>query len=102
MATKTFGKLEEEVKTSGDYSKEVTKLVGEDFPMTIRVVDGKLVGFEFETSFKVGSTKAVETEEKDYEDNPVLDYEEDYTEKKLTKAQIDKIEKWANENVVSS
>lgn len=84
-------------KTSQDYIDEIVEIIGDTPPMEVQVVGGKLVYFKFEETWKEGSTTLVK---KLNEDGVEVDeYVEDYTDKKLSKGQISKIEKWVGENI---
>lgn len=108
-----FGSLQ---KTDNDFISEIKELVGRDFPMTISVVNGKLIYFSYNTEIKIGGTTPIEVEE-DYQvptgeldenELPIYDtfkntivtgYEEDYSVEHLTPEQIEIINTWAEQNV---
>ena len=105
------------LKTTAEYEKELTEIVEKEFPKTLTVVAGKLVQFSYETSWKSGSTRPVQTgqfakmkvesEDKDGNsviveietDTPIYDYVEDYTKEELTQEEIETINAWAQQNV---
>lgn len=98
MTTKTFG---QPLKKEEDYIDEVRALVdGLQFPLFVRTsASGELAEVQYETEWLEGGTTAVE--KTDDEGNTFIDYEENYTTKKLTAAQIKTIDKWATENIQS-
>jgi hypothetical protein len=102
MATKTFGS---EPKTSDDYVNELYKHVGIKFPLSMTVVGGRLVTGSYETTWEEGGTEPKPRVDKRnqpvYHPNgePVYDYVQHNTKKKLTDAQIKKIDAWMKENV---
>lgn len=106
MTTKSFGAA---LKTNEDYMQELHDLVGQIFPitMTVNTATGQVQQFSYETEWKEGGTTAVEKTDDngstilDEQDNPVIDYIENYTKKKLTAAQIKLVDQWASENIKS-
>mgnify|MGYP001396367678 CR=1 FL=1 len=96
MATKTFGK---EPETERNYVAELHKLVGAKFPVSVTTEFGKLVNVVYETEWKEGNTTPVETDELDENDNPIIDYKENYTKRKLTAAQIKKVDAYIKKNI---
>ncbi len=105
------------LKSNKDYENELNNLTGRAFPKTLIVVDGRLIQFSYETSWKSGSTRPVQTgqfakmkvesEDKDGNsviveietDTPIYDYVEDYTKEELTQEEIETINAWAQQNV---
>lgn len=111
MATIDFGL---DTKTSDDYIAEIYETIGAHFPLSVAVGDGKLLRVSAETEWREGGTTPVE-EEVEIEktlvvdgveetvkvtETRVVDYEEDYTEKKLTKAQVDDLNAYIEDNLV--
>lgn len=106
-------------KTIMDFEQELNELVSKPFSKNLLVINGKLIQFSYETTYKTGGTTPVETgefvkipvetEDVDEEgnsiiieietDTPVYDYVEDYTEEELTPAEISTINTWAEQNV---
>lgn len=90
MATKTFG--EQNPPTLIDtITSDLHKLVGVEFPCIVTVTEGKLTHFSYDTEWKEGGTEPVE------HTNPrtkevTIEYKENYKVKKLTDAQIKKID----------
>lgn len=85
-------------KTSDEYISEIYELIGVEFPLEITVSpDGKLLKILAETEWSIGTTDAVTT---NHEDGTVsTEYKENYTEKKLTEAQIKKLNIWIEQNI---
>ena len=97
MKTRKHGIHNEEIR---NYRTEVYDLVGVIFPATVTVRDNKLIGFSYDDEWKEGGTTPVEV--KATKKKPAyIDYKENYTKKSLTKEQVDKIEKWVKDNLVS-
>lgn len=90
---------------------DLLKLVGHlGFPVTLTMVKDKLVSYEFETEWKEGTTTPVPRLEEYYlrrangkfaknlfgkkivKHREVFDFEENYTDKKLTSAEAEKVE----------
>ena len=94
MATKTFGKPQ---KTAADLISEVYKLAGDKFPLSLTTSNGKIINASYETTWVEGGTVPVEST--DESGNIVTDYKENYTDKKLTAAQIKKIDAWIEKNI---
>lgn len=93
MATHTIG----EIKTADQFVEELHALAGgKPFPVTVTVLGGELLQVSFETEWQEGTTTPVEDEH-----GNIVDYEPNYTKKKLTQAEIKKINDYANENVKS-
>lgn len=97
MATKEFGKTK--VKDAGDYTAEIYDHIGAKFPLSLTVVNEKVIGCSYETSWKEGGTTPVATGKFDERGNPVYDYQPNYTEKELTATQTKKLEAWVNAHV---
>ena len=95
MATKTFGTP---VKTAEEYLQELYKLAGVEFPIEITLSNGKIVAASYETTWKDGGTTPVEKLDKKTNET-TIEYEEHYTNKKLTAAQIKKVDAWLKENI---
>lgn len=94
--SKEFGQIRQ-LKTSEDYIIELQEIIGVMPPTEVQVVDGKLVYFKFEETWKEGHTELVK---KLNEDGVEVDeYVEHYEDKRLTSTQIKKIEKWVGENL---
>lgn len=96
MATKAFGSP---VKTSQDYIDELHELAGVEFPINITVTGGRIATITYETTWKEGSTMPVATGEVDGMGNPVIEYEDNYSNKKLTAAQIKKVDAYIKKNI---
>lgn len=96
MATKTFGK---EIKSGDQITEELYTIVGDRFPLSLTIANGAVVNMTYEDEWKEGTTNAIDTSELDENNQPIVNYEEDYTNKKLSKAQIAKINAWAEENI---
>ena len=95
MATKTFGKVP---KTSDEYLDELYKEAGATFPVKVVVDAGKLFSISYDTDWKEGGTTPVEV--KDKKTGAVtIDYKENYSNKKLSAAQIKKIDAWIEKNL---
>lgn len=98
MATKNFGATDLQPRDIGaEAMAAVHKLVGENVPVKIGVLNDKIVQFSFDTEWQEGGTTPVV----DMKTKQVTGYKEDYTTKKLSAAQVAKLEKWAKENVVA-
>ncbi len=97
MATLDFGTTTP-TKTGNDFITEIHELLGCKPPISATVSGGKLLQVSVETEWKEGGTTPVEIVNKDGE--TVVDYEEDYTEKKLTKAQVDALNAYIEDNLV--
>lgn len=98
MAVKLFGTHNGNTETPKprDYMAEVYELVGVNFPIQISMDrDNNLIGASYSTEWKEGGTEPVI----DRRGN-VLDHEESYENKKLTKDQIKQIDAFINENIV--
>lgn len=95
MATLEFG---ESSKTANEYIVEIQELLDASPPLTVTVVEGVLKKVSVETEWKEGETTPVESVDED--GNTVIDYEENYTEKSLTQAQINKLNTYMQENIV--
>lgn len=95
MATKTFGKLP---KSNQDYIEELHSLVGAKFPLSITSSNGKLLQATYETTWLSGGTAPVESIDSD--GNTVTDYVQNYSAKKLTPAQIKKIDDYITANLI--
>lgn len=95
MATKTFGKLP---KSNRDYIEELYSLVGVKFPLSITSSNGKLLTASYETAWTSGGTVPVESTDSD--GNTVTDYVQNYSAKKLTPAQIKKIDDYITANLI--
>lgn len=100
MANLNFGK---ELKTSDDYIQELYELMGFKFPISINVLNGRVVSFSFDTEWKEGGTNPKEIEVIDDDGNvrTEIEYVEDYKHLKMTDEQVDKLKKWAAQNVAS-
>lgn len=90
MATKTFGK---EQKTSQDYIADIYKLAGAQFPIEVTVANGQLIKVTYETEWKEGSTTPYT------KPDGTIGYKANYTNKKLTVAQIKKIDAHIKEHI---
>lgn len=78
------------IKTSDDYLAEIYELIGEEFPIEITVVNGKIQNIVAETEWKAGSVSYdAETDE----------YVETADIKTLTQTQIAKLNQYIAENV---
>lgn len=87
-------------KSPEELIDELYGIIGEQFPYSLKVTsEGGVTSFEYETEWVEGGTVAVEKQ--DEQGNTFIDYEENYTTKKLTAAQIKLIDKWANDNIES-
>lgn len=95
MATKSFGA---EVKTADQLIVELYKEVGAEFPLRIQSLNGKITAAEYETEWKAGGTEQVEVVDKKTKE-VTTEYKENYETKKLTKAQIEKADKWIKANL---
>lgn len=84
------------MNTLNDLIIEAQKTVGVEFPLTINqdFNTGKVTSVEYEKEWKTGGTEAVDTGEVDESGTTIFDYEEDYTEHKLTAEQVKKVEAW--------
>lgn len=94
MATKSFGR---ETTQERNYTAELQNVADAKFPIQVTTQDGKLINVSYETTWLEGGTTPVETTDKD--GNAVIEYEENYTDKKLSAAQIKKIDAWIKENI---
>lgn len=100
MAVKEFSSSQ---KTVDEHIADLRKLAGgAQFPVRLEVSGGKITNAQYETTWKEGSTRSVETGELDENGYPVLKYEENYTKKKLTATQTKKIDKYINDNLAES
>lgn len=74
-----------------DFYKKLEKVVGHlSFPHSTTVNrDGIVTKFEFEASWKEGTTEPFETDDKHPDGSPVLGYKDNYEKKTLTKKQIE-------------
>lgn len=97
MATLEFGNSNN-IKTADDYANEIYALIGEQFPLTLVVTDGNLKQVKCETSWKEGGSISIESTNDDGE--LVVDYEDDYEEKSLSQAKINKLNTYMQENIV--
>lgn len=93
MTRKSFGTPP---KSADEFAAEIYDIVGVRFPVDVSADSRGLIAFSYETEWKEGSTKPVFDE-----NGNVTDYEEDYKEKKLTQAQIKKIDTWAEQNITT-
>lgn len=82
-------------KTPDEIIQELHELVGEQFPLTIDSFSGSL-RIKYDTEWKEGGTRAKETISKETGEKEIT-YLEQYTEKKLTKEQIKKIDDYIAE-----
>lgn len=87
------------MKTSKDYVAEIYDLIGENFPLTVDVVFGKLISVEYSKEWKVGGTVLEDSGEVDEDGNAIMEYIGEYEDKKLTDEQVAKIDNWIKENV---
>lgn len=88
MATKTFGTHEVKRLDTAELTAEIWKLAGVKFPISTTIVDNKLVGVTFETTWQEGTTSPVENED------GTIENVGDYTTRKLTAKQIETVEDW--------
>lgn len=96
MDTKNFGTAATEPR---DYATEAQELVGVQFPIETTVdQQGNLVGVSYNSTWREGSTTPKEVTDKNGKAS--IEYEENYTDKKLTNAQIKKIDQYIQENIV--
>ena len=95
MATLEFGTTQ---KTADEYIAEIYDLIKAKCPLAVTVSNGELKNVSVETSWKEGETVPVESVDED--GNTVIDYEENYTEKSLTQAQIADLNNYLQENLV--
>lgn len=96
MAVKEFGASPEPPK---NYIDEVYKLMGFEFPIEIESKDGVVFRIRYETEWKEGGTTPFETGKFYPDGNPILDYKESYKDRKLTAAQIKKLDAWIKEQI---
>lgn len=82
------------MKNVQDYISEIYKVVGVTFPLELTVVADKITAVDYKTEWQTGSTKP----KKDKKGN-VVDYVQDYTDHKLTKDQISKLEAYVKSNI---
>lgn len=87
-------------KTSDELSKDLLRLVGENFPFRMSMSNGKLTYFSFDTTWREGGTKPQITKNSAGEE--VTEYVEDFKNRSLTKKQVELVRKWADENVVTA
>lgn len=99
MATKVFGSHDETTLTADDYYIEIYKLIGDRFPLSLKVINGKITGASYETEWKEGTTTPVDTGKVDDTGNPIIDYKENYTTKKLSKEQTKKLDSYLEKNI---
>jgi hypothetical protein len=89
------------MKTVEELALEAKKIVGENVPLTVERDGNKITSIKYQTEWKIGTTRPVETGELNDDGQPIYDYEEDYKDMKLTKAQISELDTWIKENVES-
>jgi hypothetical protein len=89
-----------EIKTAEDYIKEIQELLGDNPPISINMIGAQLASVSIEESWREGTTTPVETLNAD--GTTSIEYEEDYVEKRLTKAQTTKANAWIKENMGGS
>ena len=99
MATKVFGSHDKPAKTANDYSAELYEIIGARFPLSLKVENGKMTGVSYETEWQEGTTTPVDTGKVDDNGNPIIDYKENYTKRKLTAAQIKKVDAYIKKNI---
>lgn len=88
MSTRNYGN-----KVNIDYPTQLYELVGANFPLLLQTdKQGNVQAISFETEWKEGGTDAIE--QKDGK----IKYVEQYSTKKLSKEQIEKLEKWIKNN----
>lgn len=111
MAVLEFGTST--IKTADEYIEDIYEAIGAECPLTVTVVDGVLKRVTAETEWKEGGTTPVEEdveveksilvdgveETVNVTETRVVDYEEDYTEKKLTKKQIEDLNAYISGNI---
>lgn len=96
MATKTFGAP---VKRPQDFIDEIHKVAGETgFPLSVTVNGGRLVSAEYETTWKEGTTEPTEKTDKKTKETSIENVEK-YTNKKLTKEQIKKLDDYLEKTI---
>lgn len=96
MAKKTFG-AEPKNQDVNALTAEVHKLVGVKFPISLVFENGVLVGGDYETTWKSGGVTT--TEEADENGEIAYKNEPHYTNEKLTKEQIKKVDSWIEEKL---
>lgn len=87
----------EELKTNEDYLAEIYSLVSKNFPMSLRVVDGELIYFSYETEWQEGHVETIES--LDADGITVFDNIQNYQDKSLTKEEQNIIDAWAADNI---
>jgi len=95
MATLEFGTSA--TKTADEFITEIYTLIGAQFPLGVVVIGGELKQVTAETTWKEGDTTPIE-EEVDGE-IVVTGYEENYSNKSLTPAQITLLNTYMQENI---
>lgn len=97
MATKTYGTQAEDY-TPRDYLAEMQEIAGPGAPLAVQVSsDNKLIGASYETEWKEGSTTPVHNKK-----GEITRYKENYKSKKLTQDQVKKLDKYIDENLVTT
>ncbi len=94
MATLEFGA---QTKTADEFIAEIYTLIGAEFPLGVVVIGGELKQVTAQTTWKEGDTTPIE-EEVDGE-IVVTGYEENYSNKSLTPAQITLLNTYMQENI---
>jgi hypothetical protein len=90
--------IEAEIKTAEQLTEELYGLVGKRFPVSLQVTpEGRVVGCEFDDEWKEGGTTAVE--KTDDNGQTFIDFQEDYTDKKLTASERKKVQDWASAQI---
>lgn len=95
MATKQFGNHNPAHQPlDGDsVIQELYDLVGATFPITVSIDGGKITGLTYSSTWEEGTTEVSKSKK------GKIEYSGNYKTKSLTKAQTDKIDKWAADNV---
>lgn len=96
MAKKTFGSQPKN-QDINSVTAELHKLVGAKFPVRLIFENGVLIGGDYETTWREGGVTTKESIDEHGE--PVYENIENYTDHKLTAAQIKKIDAWIEENI---
>lgn len=77
---------------SFDAQNEIAK-IAKGVPCTIYKDDyGNVTGIEYQKEWREGGTEAVDTGELDEAGLPVIEYKENYKDRKLTQAQIKELD----------
>lgn len=96
MATKEYSNTS--ILTADKVTATLYSLVDTQFPLSVVVIAGQIASLSYDTNWKEGGTTAVEVIDKKTK-QATIENKENYDNKKLSSAQIKKIDAWIQEHI---